>query len=73
MPTKYKLNNDQKERKSLTDKILYANKKKAKKLAKMILEKPKIKLSEILVTESDSDDEIEEPLLIQPKYTFINY
>jgi len=70
MPTKYKLNNSQKERKALTDKILYANKKKAKKLAKMILEKPKIKLSEILVTESDSGDEIEEPLLIQQKYKF---
>ena len=70
MPTKYKLNNEQKERKALTDKILYANKKKAKKLAKMILEKPKIKLSEILVTESDSGDEIEEPLLIQQKYKF---
>lgn len=69
MPQKYTLNAEQKERKALTDKILYANKKKAKK-AKMILEKPKIQSSDILITESDSDDEIEEPKLIQQKYTF---
>jgi len=61
MPTKYTLNEEQKERKALTDKILYAKKKKAKKLTKINLEKPKIK-SDILLNDiinSDSDDEIE--------------
>lgn len=74
MPTKYKLNDEQKERKALTDKILYANKKKAKKLAKVILEKPKIQSSDILITESESESDNENPQLIQQnlqqKYTF---
>ena len=74
MPTKYILNDEQKERKALTDKILYAKKKKEKKKAKINLEKPKIQSSDILITESDSDNEIEEPQLIQQnlqqKYTF---
>lgn len=74
MPQKYTLNAEQKERKALTDKILYANKKKAKKLAKIILEKPKIQSSDILINESDSESDNEEPQLIQQnlqqKYTF---
>jgi hypothetical protein len=76
MPTKYTLNEEQKERKALTDKILYAKKKKAKKLAKINLEKPKIK-SDILLNDiinSDSDAEIDPIPYEQPsrlKYTFV--
>lgn len=76
MPQKYTLNAEQKERKALTDKILYAKKKKAKKLATLNLEKPKIK-SDILLNEiinSDSDSDIEPVPYKQPsalKYTFV--
>jgi hypothetical protein len=69
MPTKYKLNDEQKARKALTDKILYANKKKAKKLEKINLEKPKNRSSE----ESDSDNEENLEVVqqkTQQKYTF---
>ena len=76
MPPKYTLNEEQKERKALTDKILYAKKKKAKKLSKINLEKPKIK-SDILLNDiinSDSDDEKVPVPYEQPsrlKYKFV--
>lgn len=76
MSQKYTLNAEQKERKALTDKILYAKKKKAKKLATLNLEKPKIK-SDILLNEiinSDSDSVTQCVVTEQPsalKYTFV--